>query len=279
MNSMQDRQPAGTQGAGQWVAMPPKDKGKLPLLPYDFLEKSPQLSDAHSALLGMGSPYALDVIPIDRDGTLTEAIVHGSILVHRSCSECGALLSDQKLLEQMVEGDAHQVTCAECGETVEVISVRNKIGSSAEEIFEAIHEVTNSLRDDVLKGATALEQKRGLEAYKAARQRISEVADSLIKNPAAVLELPAARSEGQDVSIMVSDLKVTQLLLSVNIYPDGKRRFNFQTVRIPLPEVAVRELINNLDKAKAVSPSRSYEDMRWMQAAREIAAMQAEGND
>jgi uncharacterized Zn finger protein (UPF0148 family) len=276
---MQGRQPAGTQGAGQWVAMPPKDKGELPLLPYDFLEKSPTLSDARAALLGTGAPYSLEVIPIDRDGTLTEAVVHGSILVHRFCSECGALLADQKLLEQMVEGDAHQVTCAECGEAVEVTSVRNKIGSSAEGIFEAINEVTNSLRDDVFKGVTALEQKRGLEAYSVARQRISEVADSLIENPAGVLDLPAASSKGQDVSIMVSDLKVTQLLLSVNIYPDGKRRFNFQTVRIPLPDVAVRELIKNLDKAKAVSPSRSYEDMRWMQAAREIAAMQAETND
>jgi len=154
---MQDRQPAGQSNGtgGRWMPSPPKAKGDLPLLSYELLEGSPVLSEARDLLRATSVPYSLDVIPISSDGV----VVHGSILVHQWCSSCDTFL-DTGSIHEMIGGDEHTITCHECGASVEIISVRNKVGSSAEEIFNAINEVTALLKNDFCMGRTALEEKQ-----------------------------------------------------------------------------------------------------------------------
>ncbi|MHB1731952.1 MAG: hypothetical protein ACYCU8_00590 [Ferrimicrobium acidiphilum] len=262
-----NREPAGSIGPdgkrnGGRFASAIFGKGDLPLLSADFQERSPALSKAHETLAATGMPYALDVTST---GQPSEMVISGAILVHEFCSRCGSPLGNRRKLERLVQEEEQSVACPSCNRTVDAISVRVMIRESMEETFDAITAIATSLRNDVGRGVTAREQKMMDDAFLTARLRLSESQSQLTETPSDILDLPAFSAKEEDVSVLIMSPD-NRLLLSVSVWADGESRFGLQTVRVPVPDLALREMIENYEKSKAFLSADSEEQRLWVQA-------------
>lgn len=246
MNSMQDRQPAGTQGAGQWVTMPPKDKGPLPEL---------DLSDSPMTITAMVKAHRM-MDTLERGFSLEcgqvgdRTWVKGTIIARVTCPRCGGELD----IASVEESNAKDALCLDCGRSVDVVSERRRHTSAGQDqdIAGVIDLVVENLKQDFLQERTSGDESDISLRRMGAESMLEYWVQELGFNPDYISSLPVEFLDNdeipsdKDVTIVINPNSLDIKLYAVRIPSDERDYLDVQTAECELPLDAIKALENGL---------------------------------